>query len=208
MNIDIDLHRPAHFARIVLLLLLCILVVGSSSSVQAADSISDAEVRAIVRELAETTDMDKAWQELTEEEKTAVMERGLTVSDIQALPELQVASTQSGCWIADRRFGAYSPAGIQLFNFGQYVEWCGDGKQVTIITDRYAIGEPLAPFWAYRGVIGDSLSATPATQVTSYYQGKFEICYPVPVGCVEERNPWIRFKLNADGSWSYEKPDY
>lgn len=191
----------------IFLLLFCTVVVSAPlTALAASESISDTEVRAIVKELSRATDPEEAWQDLTEEEQTAVIERGLTVSVMEPLPEqFTVTPFASGCWLADRSFGAYSPAGVHLFTFGQRIKWCDNGSQITMTYDRKPIAETHAPFWVYQGIIGDTLTATPAVQVEAYYQGKFELCYPDPVGCVEQRLPWIRFTLNVGGTWIAER---
>lgn len=164
--------------------------------------ISDAEVRAIVVRLSEAQDPEAAWQGLTAEEQNAVIKRGLAVSVVEELPDqLTITPSFAGCWLADRSFGAYSPAGVHLFTFGQHIKWCDNNAQITHTYDRIPIRETHAPFWFYREIIGDSLTDTPNVQVEAYYQGKFELCYPDAVGCVEQRLPWIRFTLNVGGTW-------
>jgi len=91
-------------------------------------SISDAEVRALVTSLSSATDLEAAWQKLSQDEQDAVMERGLSVSEVKLVQHDSntMPSLLNGCWLADKAFGAYSAAGVHLFTFGQRVNWCDD----------------------------------------------------------------------------------
>lgn len=175
-------------------------------------SISDAEVRGLVKRLSTASSQKDVWASLTQQEQAAVTKRGLTVATIKSISPATTDTrlpmvAGENCFLARRSFGAYSPVGLLLYTFGQNIKWCSSNGQITKTYDRYEIPTTNAPFWIYRGLNGNTLSATPTTRsVESYFQGKFEICYPIPVGCVQQAYPWIRFTLNANGSWVGDHP--
>lgn len=103
-------------------------------------------------------------------------------------------------WV--ERYGK-SAVGIKLWSYYLDVHWCYRRGR---ITEASADPRPEthAPLWSFnKNLAFRKTGGKRKRNYRVFAQGQFQLCV-TKLGCIQDRNPWIRFTANGDGSHSYD----
>lgn len=162
--------------------------------------------------LASVLDLAMAGGTLTADQRAVLMTRPDLAGRIVDPAATQAGSRQSAsggevgiaavCGWYEAWVTEYSYLGDDLYRFKQHEAYCRDGRNVTLVDNRYAIGTTLSTGIRYHGVIGNSSSRTPTSTHTGFMQGHFEGCL-FKQGCWDDGYPWVKIYLRGNGAHTY-----
>ncbi|GAA0941785.1 hypothetical protein [Pseudonocardia zijingensis] len=118
-----------------------------------------------------------------------------------AAPTAGPVPAQEGrrCFEASGTHHAKTLVGNTFYKFTHSLSWCTDGTHVVSVDDREHRFTEASAFATFESVIEDSVSRTPAREVTSIKKARVDNCVPGQ-GCISSKYPFVRLTLRADGT--------
>jgi len=93
-------------------------------------------------------------------------------------------------------------AGNRLFSWYVDIEWCYWRGRITFL-DVGTRPDVRAPLWSFDKRIAYRRSGGVGSRTASVFaQGKFELCV-TKLGCIQQKQPWLRVVVNGDGTSSF-----
>jgi hypothetical protein len=87
--------------------------------------------------------------------------------------------------------------------FHQYMRWCYDFRNVTVIQNRYVYLSEVDGNFYFRRITADNNSPVPAAEVYSYMQGHMENCI-LKYGCIASTYPWTKIWARNNGTSGWD----
>jgi hypothetical protein len=93
--------------------------------------------------------------------------------------------------------------GFTAYRFHQYLRWCYDYRNVTVIQNRYPYISHNDGTNYFRRLTADNHSPVPGREVYSYMQGHMENCV-LKYGCISSTYPWAKIWARNNGTSGWD----
>jgi hypothetical protein len=93
--------------------------------------------------------------------------------------------------------------GFTAYKFHQYMRWCYDFRNVTVIQNRYVYLSEVDGNFYFRRITADNNSPVPGAEVYSYMQGHMENCI-LKYGCIASTYPWTKIWARNNGTSGWD----
>jgi len=135
--------------------------------------------------------------------QTRTLPNGYSVSITVGQDQQPATSTNTlscGSMSAYGQMHYVNPYGVTLWTYRQQVGWNFCNYTVTGVWSLFDQPVDTCCYWSWAGNVTRSHTPVGGANITTYTQGHFHACIPLPVNVCMDKYPWISLRVNGNGN--------